>query len=65
MVGPIPEDERRDATRRVAAGFATFVAISAGLMAYRSGATLPETGLVVVAGLAFGVALLLVLTGRF
>ena len=47
----------------VAGGFVAVVALSAGIVAVRSGATLPEAGAVVLAGALVGGGLLLVLRG--
>lgn len=61
MVGPIPDGERRAAARRLGGGFVGFIAISAGLTAFYSGATPFETGLIGAAGLLGGVTLLVAL----
>lgn len=65
MVGPVPEEERRRGARRVGAGFAAVVGVSAGLMALHSGATPAETGAVTLVGLLFGAVLLVVLADRW
>ena len=62
MARPMPESERRRGLRRVGAGFAAVVAVSAGMTAYFSGATLVEAGGIAVGGLLVG-ALLLVFLG--
>ena len=56
--------ERRDGRRRVTGGFVAAVALSAGMVAVRSGATLLEAGAVALAGTVVGALLLVVLVGR-
>ena len=62
MAGPLPESERRRGLRRIGAGFAAVVAVSAGMTAYFSGATLVEAGAIAAGGLLVG-ALLVVFLG--
>lgn len=64
MVGPMPEEERRRGLRRIAAGFAAVVGVSAGMTAYFSGASLVEAGAIAVAGLLVGVVLIVFLGVR-
>ena len=64
MVEPMPDEERRRGLRRVAAGFAAVVGISAGTTAYFSGATLLEGAAIALLGLLVGVALVVFLGVR-
>lgn len=64
MAGPISSEERRLASRRLGIGFVSFVGISAALVAIYSGGTPLEVGLVGLAGLAAGGAILLALGVR-
>lgn len=64
MVGPTPEEEHRQGVRRVAAGFAAVVGVSAGATAYFSGATAVEAAALAAVGLLVGVALVLFLGVR-
>ena len=61
MVGPIPDERRRQGYRNVKIGFVTLVGLSSGLIALRGDPSLLELGLVVAAGLLVGLVLLLVL----
>jgi hypothetical protein len=64
MVGPLPDEERRRGLRRVAAGFAAVVGVSAGTTAYFSGATAVEAAAIALLGLLVGVLLALFLGVR-
>ena len=64
MAGPMPESDRRRGLRRIGAGFAAVVAVSAGMTAYFSGATVVEAGAITVGGLVVGALLVLFLGVR-
>lgn len=58
MVGPMSDEERHAGSQRLYAGFVLLVGVSAGLMALSGGATLLQTMIVLLGGLAIGACLL-------
>ncbi|MDX1744613.1 MAG: hypothetical protein R3324_01635 [Halobacteriales archaeon] len=61
MVGPISDEGRRRGYRTVKMGFVVLVGLSSGLVSLTGDPSLPELGLVVLAGMVVGVILLFVL----
>lgn len=62
MVGPsLSDDERKRANTRLRLGFVLLVGASGGLIAFQSGASLPQIAVGVGGGLAVGLALLYLL----
>jgi len=57
MVGPISREERASKLLRLKLGVALLVGVSAGLVAFQSGGSLPVVGVAVLAGTVFGAAL--------
>lgn len=58
MVGPMSDEERRAGSQRLYAGFVALVGASAGMMALSGGATLLQTAVVALGGIALGICLM-------
>jgi len=54
MVGPISQGERDAFNRRLQTGVAALVAVSTGMVALGAGATLPQAGVALLAGVVVG-----------
>ena len=64
MAGPVSSERRRAAWRRLYVGFVAFVGGSSMLTAFYGGATLVETGLVGLGGIAVGAIVLFAMGAR-